>query len=43
MAAESNQGRWARTYLLVAVSAVLIMALLWWFTATYNIPMPAGR
>ena len=42
MAPESRR-HWARIYALVAVSAVLIMAALWWFTASYNIPMPAGR
>lgn len=33
-------GGWARTYLAVAVLAVTVMALLWWFTRTFDIPLP---
>ncbi len=30
-------GGWGRVYLLVAILAVLVMLILWWFTATRNI------
>lgn len=30
-------GSWARLYLLVVALAVLMLIVLWWFTATYNI------
>jgi len=30
-------GSWARTYALVCVLAVVVMALLYWFTAHYQI------
>ena len=31
---------WPGTYLAVAALAVAVMALLWWFTATFDIPLP---
>lgn len=33
-------GSWLRMYLLVAAVAVGLIALLWWFTATFNHPLP---
>ncbi len=32
-------GSWARLYLLVCISAILMMALLYWLTASFNHPM----
>lgn len=32
-------GSWARVYLLVALAAVIVMAVLWGFTAAFNMPM----
>jgi len=32
-------GSWARVYALVCVLAVLVMLLLWWFTAHWNLRM----
>ena len=34
-------GSWARVYALVCVLAFLVMALLWWFTAHFNVRMGA--
>jgi hypothetical protein len=33
-------GSWARLYALVAVCAVLVMLVLWWFSASFNIRLP---
>ncbi|MBL9079347.1 MAG: hypothetical protein JNL08_17735 [Planctomycetes bacterium] len=30
-------GSWPRVYALVCLSAVAVMALLWWFTAHHNL------
>ena len=32
-------GSWARLYGLVAAFAIVVMALLYWFTQTFNIPL----
>ena len=32
---------WALTYVVVCVLAVVVMALLWWFSAQFNVRMPA--
>ncbi len=32
-------GSWARLYGLVAAFAVLVLALLYWFTTSFNIPL----
>lgn len=42
-AAAAPRGSWPRTYALVALSAVLVMLALLWFTRSYNIPLPAAR
>jgi hypothetical protein len=34
-------GSWPRLYLLVVALALLVMAALWWFTETFNIPAGA--
>ena len=34
-------GSWARLYGLVAVCAVVVIILLYWFTASFNIGLPA--
>lgn len=36
---EPPLGSWARTYALVCLLAVAVMALLYWFTAHYQIRM----
>lgn len=33
-------GSWARLYALAALVAVAMLVVLWWFTKTYNIPLP---
>ena len=33
---------WAGIYTLVAVCAVAVMLVLWWFTASFNIPLGDG-
>lgn len=35
-------GSWARLYALVAAVAVVVIALLWWFSVTWNVPL-GGR
>jgi hypothetical protein len=32
-------GSWPRTYAVVCLLAVAVMALLWWFTARWQIPL----
>ena len=32
-------GSWPRLYALVCAAALLVMAILWWFTAHYNVRM----
>lgn len=32
-------GGWPRLYLLVCACAVLVMLVLWWFTAHWNVPL----
>jgi len=32
-------GSWARVYTLVCALAILVMVLLWWFTAHFNVRM----
>jgi hypothetical protein len=32
-------GAWSRLYWLCAGLATAVLLLLWWFTATYNIPL----
>lgn len=34
-------GSWVRLYGLVALWAVTVIAVLYWFTVTFNIPMPS--
>ena len=34
-------GSWTRLYVLVCVLAVAVMALLWWFSAHYNVRLPS--
>ena len=34
-------GSWVRMYGLVAALAVLLMVLLYWFTSTFNVPLPS--
>ena len=34
-------GSWARLYALVVIAAVAVMAFLYWFTQTYDVPMGA--
>lgn len=36
-------GSWRRTYLAVALAAVLVMALLWWLTAHWNVPLGSAQ
>jgi hypothetical protein len=36
-------GSWPRTYATVAVLAVLVMALLWWLTARFNVPLGSAK
>jgi hypothetical protein len=33
-------GSWARLYALVCVLAVLVMAILWWFSSSFNVRLP---
>lgn len=35
-------GRWPRLYALVALVAAVLIALLYWFSATWNVPL-GGR
>lgn len=35
-------GSWTLTYALVALAAMLVMAVLWWFTAAFNVE-PVAR
>ncbi|MBL8729233.1 MAG: hypothetical protein JNM25_12420 [Planctomycetes bacterium] len=35
-------GGWPRVYALVCVLAVVVMLLLWWFTAHFNLRMEAA-
>lgn len=32
-------GGWPRVYALVCVLAIAVMALLWWFTSRYDLPL----
>lgn len=35
-------GSWTRVYVLVCALAILVMVLLWWFTAHFNVRMGAA-
>ena len=36
-------GSWSRTYAAVAAVAVLVMLLLWWLTATFQVPLGSAK
>ena len=40
--ARAPLGSWNRLYLLVIVLHIVVLALLWWLTATYNLSAGNG-